>query len=60
MIQVKSSGQGSNQQLTEVAGVIAQIQESAESVAKTVSALFKSFCNTGYLSKAQVDFSGSY
>jgi methyl-accepting chemotaxis protein len=40
MSQVKSSAQGSNQQLTEVAGVIAQIQESAESVAKTVSALF--------------------
>ncbi|MFO1369068.1 MAG: PAS domain-containing methyl-accepting chemotaxis protein [Marinagarivorans sp.] len=37
---VKTSAQASYQQLTEVAQVIAQIQDSAEAVAKTVSALF--------------------
>ena len=37
---VKTSAQASNQQLTEVAQVIVRIQDSAEAVAKTVSALF--------------------
>lgn len=36
---VKTSAQASNQQLTEVAQVIVRIQDSAEAVAKTVSAL---------------------
>lgn len=40
MSAVKTSAQTSNQQLTEVAEVIVQIQDSAEAVAKTVSALF--------------------
>lgn len=39
MARVKTSAQASNQQLSEVATVIAQIHASADSVVKTVSAL---------------------
>lgn len=39
MVRVKTSAQASNQQLSEVATVIAQIHASADSVVKTVSAL---------------------
>ena len=40
MGRVRTSALASNQQLTEVTEVISQIQDSAQSVAKTVSALF--------------------